>query len=91
MWVQVPSVPLTWGSMYQGWRDCFASNLWWVRFPSTPLKNKKEKMKVENKEVISGSFESSKIKLRPVYDNFSLLTALIKIVKKRKQKLTSKV
>ena len=48
-------------------------------------------MKVENKQVISGSFESSKIKLRPVYDNFSLLTALIKIVKKRKQKLTSKV
>lgn len=48
-------------------------------------------MKVENKEVISGSFESSKIKIRPVYDNFSLLTALIKIVKKRKKKLNSKV
>jgi len=29
--------------MYQGWRDCFASNLWWVRFPPTPLKNKKRK------------------------------------------------
>jgi hypothetical protein len=44
-------------------------------------------MKIETKQIISGSFESSKIKLRPVYDNFSLLTALIKIVKKRKEKL----
>jgi hypothetical protein len=43
-------------------------------------------MKIETKQIISGSFESSKIK-RPVYDNFSLLTALIKIVKKRKEKL----
>ena len=24
------------GSMYQGWRDCFASNLRWVQFPSAP-------------------------------------------------------
>jgi len=22
--------------MYQGWRGCFASNLWWVQFPSVP-------------------------------------------------------
>jgi hypothetical protein len=29
--------------MYQGWRDCFASNLWWVRFPPTP-QNKKTKV-----------------------------------------------
>jgi len=45
-------------------------------------------MKVENKEVISGSFKSSRH--IPVYD-FSLLTTLIKIVKKRKQKMKSKI
>ena len=22
--------------MFQGWRDCFASKLWWVRFPYAP-------------------------------------------------------
>lgn len=47
-------------------------------------------MKIETKQIISGSFESSKIKLRPVYDNLSLLAALIKIFKKRKEKLTCK-
>lgn len=24
------------GSMYQGWRECFASNLRWVQFPPAP-------------------------------------------------------
>ena len=29
------------GVMFLGWRDCFASKLWWVRFPYAPHKFEK--------------------------------------------------
>jgi hypothetical protein len=41
--------------MYQGWRGCFASNLWWDRFPPAP--QNKIKIKYEEKDSYRRQYE----------------------------------
>ena len=75
--------------MYQGWRECFASNLWWVQFPPAPhKKNKNMKQMKKSKEVLSGSFDSSKV-TRDVNDH--VFKFIIRMIKRRKQRSKNNV